>query len=239
MTTKVKNMKTPAISKLDNNRGSALLTMLVLGAVIAITATTILLGAQGRQKLQSRAQAREDGANLEATIKMILTSHDVCKVNLTSANFGASLDELKSLSANKSVKLAHTGLGTTPIILAAPNSKIGRAVVTGLSFSQISPLDTATSYIADLHIEMTDAYGVAFKPITVPFYFKTDASGALVDCIATTYPMGLPTYDASVTPQVARTTMEDIICSDAKHSASYYYSPTESACVNTTLIGTR
>jgi len=235
-------LKKNPVSKIDNQRGSTLLPMLVLASVIAISATSILIGTQSRLRVQSHSQAREDANNLETSIRMIFTSHNTCKANIGGNYFGTSVDDLKNLSANRAIKLSHTNVSGNSEIYAGPNMAIGRATITGISFVHFQQLDSTTSYIADMNINLSDGYGVALKSITVPFYFATDPSGAITDCIATSYPQGQPSYvddSATLTPtSLPRLTMEDILCEQSK-GANNYYSPTVSTCVNTTMVGTR
>lgn len=214
----------------NNNHGATLVSILVLSAVIALTGTAILFSFKSRQQTQMNMQAKEDLMNLSTKLKMMFSSKEVCKMNLASNAFGTTLNQLKSRSATKDIRIVNKPIGSaTPQIYLEKNKPIERLVFQGGYFDNIRPLEkyssTNETYLADLKISTTDAFKVSLKEISFPFYITTNSAGTLTDCFATSYPVEGDTT----------TTLEDILCNEIRRqfdsSLTYVFSPSEHACV--------
>lgn len=225
-----------AVTKyVSNTRGSVLLPMLILGGVISVTAVTVLFSYQSRQKIQARAQAREDLNNLTMNLKMLFSSRDACKVNLTGAGFGQTVAELNGKSAAKAVQVIYKGIGGANQTMVTPGKHSDRLVIKEAYFSKFTAVDTpiptngVTTYLGNLTITLADNYAVPMREIVLPFYFTESDTKVLTDCFATSYPNGVDTDLA----------MEDLLCQQIR-DPDYYYSPREHGCIkNPVVIGSR
>jgi hypothetical protein len=211
-----------------DERGSALLSMLAVGGVIAITVVSILSAYSSRQKLQAHAQAMNDARNLETSVRMVFSAAANCKTNIAGGGFGGNVSDLKN-PANKNYNLTYNLIGGASLKLAAGTSW-ERLNIRELSFEGVFAVDGALSSLVTLRIKTSDIYGVALKDLLVPFYFVTDAGGALQECLATSFPRGPETH----------VTMEDMLCQQMRQSADGYFSPKEHVCaINPLILGAR
>lgn len=210
----------------NNNRGATLVSILVLGAVIALTATSILFSFRSRQQTLAHDQAREDFMNLSTQIRMLFSSKEACKLNLTGAAFGNTLDQLKALSTTRDIKVVMRPAGSAALqTYIQKNRKIDRLIIQGTRFENIRPLTvysgTDRTYLADFTISVTDSFNVALKEFALPFYLTTNAGGALTSCFATSYPL-------ESSPHL---TMEDLLCQQLRSNNTFVFSPSEHSCV--------
>jgi type II secretory pathway pseudopilin PulG len=207
-----------------DEHGFIMVSILILGIVITISMISLISYFQSQNKAQARQRARLEITSLRTTIEMLLSSPTACKSNLTSGGFGASLTQLNALSSAGTVQVRYPpSSGPSNGVMISLTKQFNQLTATKIGFSapvQLIPTDTV--YLADLTIRVTDNSLLSPKPLIIPFYLVSDASGNLTDCFATAYvdTTGAPPY----------LTMEDDVCHKVKGSSTAFQ-PRIHACM--------
>ena len=218
--------------KLGNQKGSATsLIVLSLSVSVAVVASSFLMWFGYHEKSQAKSRAVEDSNNLSTSLKMMLSTRAACDQNLTPNAFGTNISSLGP-ATNVSILVPGPG-GTATVALFSAGQYYEGLMITSVLFSNPRYVDSAaeSSYISELTVSYKVATGQADRTVVMPFYFTTDASGKIVDCLMTSY---LPL--ASTAPQgTVPATMEDLLCSQnaaaSGDTQAYIYLPQNKLCV--------
>jgi hypothetical protein len=192
---------------LKNHQGFVIVSALVLSAALVIGFAFFLnqLGTQQKVVAQNRSKAMR--LNLVNSISMIFGDVAMCANNISAQNFGTSLSQLDSLSNQGKIQLQTAGGVTGPdagIFLSTTKKFQNLLQVDKVFFANRSTINAATnSYVANLTVQITDTSAFNLRPVVIPFYLWTDASGTIQGCYATNY----MDPDAS-----APSTIQDMVC---------------------------
>ncbi len=209
----------------QDNRGFIVISVVVMGIVITIVIASFLTYLQNENINQARQRTRFEFENLHSAIMMMFSTPATCKKNIMTSRFGVSLSELMSLSAAGAIQIFYPASAgpDSGVMVPSPNtsSYYNKSQTKVFFTSPIKLSATDTTYLADLTIVVSDPTSIS-RSIVIPFYLIADATGNLVDCLATSYPdpTGAPPFS----------TMEDILCQQIFGPTSKFQ-PRDHACI--------
>ncbi len=231
MRSKMEYLKT-----IKNEKGMTILPILLfgIGAVILFSSFSIFF--DNNNKLQAKARIVEEAANLSTTVKMMFSTPANCTENLKPQAFGQNIQQLRSKSANNSIRMFYsTGNGNQGNLMIASNSNFYQLPIAGISFNNTTPdPQNPFAYNTELQITIKDGLTNNIKPITIPFVMVTNSgTGQIESCYATSYS---PT-DPAAPPTITNMTIENALCNRLEPGT--FYLPQEKSCVSigTSVVG--